>query len=269
MHGNAQCVQITDFFTLEAAISIDNSNSWLEFTNLGLDGNGARVEINDCQFVMITNVYTSAGPNTLPQISQAGSGTSFINTHFGGGWISLTSGSMTLINISPGAQQTTTPLIRQTGGVLRLVDSYLIAPSGLGAWTTVPLVNSTSGILILENNIFSPMPGGSTQPGIYVATDNASNVVQGNLLNGWTWTLPGTLGYYGLNSDGNSNQSVRFARVEAKAPTGASTGMAMVADSGQQRALLINTGNEFNPASLRWQWIFGTNVAESGWQRRV
>ena len=264
VHGNAQCVAIEDFFTLEGAISIDNSNSWLAFTNLGLDGNGARVEINDCQFVMITNVYSSAGPNARPQISQAGSGASFINTHFGGGWISLTSGSMTLTNISPAAQQTTIPLIRQTGGVLRLVDSYLIAPSGLGPWTTVPLVSSTGGILMLEDNLFSPMPGGSTQPGIFIATDNVAHVVQGNLLNGWAWSLPGALGYYGLNSDGISNQSVRFSRVEAKSPTGGDTGMAMVANSGQQRVLLINTGNEFNPASVRWQWIFGTNTPESG-----
>jgi hypothetical protein len=188
----------------------------------------------------------------------------FITSQTGGGWINHTGGELVLNSINPSAQQTNIPLIRQTGGFLRVSNSYLVMPGGLGAWTTVPAIQSTGGTIVFENNFLSPMPPGSTQPGLFISTDNASHVVQGNFLNGWSWTPPGSLGSYGLNSDGHSRQSVQFAAVQVKSPAGGPTGMGMVANSGQQRALVVNTGNELDPASYRWQWIFGTNAAETG-----
>ena len=205
VNGNCQAMFIEDFSTFEGQISIDNTNSWVHISNLGLDGGYARLTINNCQWVQVTSSYSSAGVSANPTISHVGAGTVMLNTHLGGGWINMSgSGSLYLNNVRPAAQQNTIPLIQQSAGFLSIRDSVLVVPGGLGAWTTVPVVKCTGGTTVMVDNYFTSLVGGSTQPGISISTDNAAHVVQGNFLNGWAWTPPGNLGYYALNSDGKT-----------------------------------------------------------------
>lgn len=90
---------------------------------------------------------------------------------------------------------TTTPVISQTGGALRLGPAVRLTASG-GTNAAQPFIACTGGILQMHASFDSARSNG--QPGLTMATacDNAESVVSDVGWNGWSFAAPGLLGLY-------------------------------------------------------------------------
>ena len=250
--ATAEGMSCTDWTVANARVSIDNSDSWLEFSGLMMDGDNATLEVKACQFTQISGVYfsgSSAGSNPNPaQMNISGGNTlvsnlwmnsSHTNINVTGGALRVCGGE--IIQSTPSASAATV-----SGGALELRDLALVANTGAGAWT-VPFVNVTGGTIFFQNNRFASASVGDVG-GLVIANDNNQHAVSNNFWNGWGFTSPGPLGAYGWSANGVINkQAYMLGGATFGSPTGGGVSLFVVSAAGTNR----NFGY-FSGASLRW-----------------
>jgi hypothetical protein len=211
--GEVDGIAIEDFCIWSAQVSIQNTNSWLHFTNLMLDGGNACLDVVGCQWLQISNVYATSTPS--------GNNTNTAQINVGGGTVVITNirspSSAPMINQTGGnlfvdggllsPQTTATSAITQSGGNLSVSGVYFASNTGAGAWT-VPVIDNTAGTIQFQNNFFNTAPGGGNVGGLVIANDNVINIVSGNNWNGWKFSPPtyssASPGIYWPNSSPNS-----------------------------------------------------------------
>ena len=148
-------------------------------------------------------------------------------------------------------------VIVQTGGQLYVDTSILgVSDTAFGAWT-VPIVQSLGGTIHFTGNTFSQRgPTSNTIPGLSITTDNATSSVMNNNFGNWSFTAPGTLGYYSYNSDNNIQGPIDTGNIFAGAVSGNT--FVVNAAAGTDRNVLYQSSG-----SNRWA-ISTLNNAESG-----
>ena len=264
--GGAEGVEVTDFTTFVGRIYIENSLSWLTFNGLMCD-QGATVEINGCDWVLINNMYYTGPPqgsNTNSPITQYGAFGQVqitnlygLNTHtpfvaHSAGILHI-SGSLFGSNGFPNI-----PAILSSAGQLFLDTSIVyVNDVAFGAWTG-PIIDVTGGILSMRGCSFQQSVSGA-QPGLVITTDSANHYVGNNDFNGWPFTAPGTLGFYSYNSDGNVQGPVHISGGNLFVPTvTASAAVVVSGAAGTQRNIVYETAG-----SERWV-VAANNAPETG-----
>jgi hypothetical protein len=205
--AQTQSLNIEDFSNFTGRISIDNNGTMLKFANLTLDGDNAGLEVINSLHILVSNVYSTcsgSGPSSGNATFKVQAGLLHVEGY--NGWCGLQG----MINISGGRCEfiggqmlsgpNSTPLVQQSGGILRLSNLEWRATGG--AWTQ-PFINCTGGTLIALDNYMSTASVGDVG-GIVISTDSAAHMVRGNNFNGWGYAPPGgntPLGIYGPNGN--------------------------------------------------------------------
>jgi Pectate lyase superfamily protein len=204
-NGEVDGINVVDFDSFRGRVSITSANSWMNFANLQMDGHGATLEVSNGQWIQISNPYftgNATGANTNSQVTVTGGSVFITNIHSSNASlpaVTITGGRLQIVGGYLSPQSTTGICVAQSGGDLKIAGVTFSANTGAGAWT-VPVVNVTSGNTVFSNNNFAVSAG--DVGGLVLASDSVSHAVSGNDWNGWSFTVPGNLGWYGGNSDG-------------------------------------------------------------------
>lgn len=202
----SQAVNVHGVANFCGRIYVDNAGTWVQFSNLMMDSDNARLELNNCEWVQVTNCYatcSSTGPSSgQPTFKVTNGKLDVIGFHGWGGLqplISISGGRMDAIGGLWQGTVNNVSVVQQTGGILRISNIELYVPAS-AAWTN-PIVNSTGGVLNFTSNLIGSASAGDVGA-VVIATDTANNNVTGNNWSNWRWNPPGNLGFYGLNSSG-------------------------------------------------------------------
>lgn len=261
-NGQLNGLTVSDFTSAGGRVSVATLGTWIHFTSLMLDGANSRLEVASCSWVLVTNAYcTGSGAIANSQIVMGG-GNLFIanlmaNTSTSQPVITQTGGRLMVTNSLIGQQSNSVPAISQSGGFLEIAGN-VFAASVSAAWTQ-PFISVTSGATAcsLSGNRMDSVSIGDVGL-LSIATDSAQHSVRGNFWNGWHWTPPGTLGDYGLNSDGYTSKNVVFANLGTGSNTGPGSGVTVNGAAASNRQLKIATAGV-----NRWS-LYGDNSGEGG-----
>ena len=191
-------------------VNLTANFSWGQIAEMQLDGNFSDLNIASTYgggsgWLQVGSFYKSGA--TLPADTAAiyvnasgfhawinnadfqGVSGAYPNIYVNSGNLAIDSG---LLAVSSGTQAAIV-----AGGSLELNNTTITSN---GSCPTLPngLVQQTGGILIANNNLFSTPT--CAQPAFVMAGDNLYNSVQGNTLQSWTFTPPGTQGTYANNN---------------------------------------------------------------------
>jgi hypothetical protein len=205
------CGQI--IFTPEA------SNGWFSFTNLGLDGDPATMQIYACQWINISNMYSSSSPDGRgrPRVTVSGGISTTITNWFGSNQspyqhLYVNGGDVTLTNSYFMALNATASVALVNSGTLRLLGCKVNV--GMASAYTQPLIaQGGSGILQVTDIDATGATSGSSGRVVVFGTDNVGNMLGDVAVSsGWKNGYPfGNNGYYGdvmvSPSDSSSIQS--------------------------------------------------------------
>ena len=202
--GQSEGLSVDTFQIWSGNVNITNANAWISFANLELDGNGSNLNVSDCNWLQITNLYStkgSAAPNTPVSIT-APTGSCRImvdNVRFSGNlstsFFNMSSGHVQINNgnfIWVNSGNSLSPFFVKSGGHLDL--NHIDFENGtMGTGNT--FVSITGGDTIFTGNKFIGNPNGGGSTGLSM-NDSASNIVSNNAWNNWSFTPSGTLGNY-------------------------------------------------------------------------
>lgn len=195
---------------LQARLNIAQvgAQTWLQFTNLMMDGPNSILNMTGGQWVQITNVYFSGIPPlgtaaSLARINLSG-GTLLIqnifNTSSGNPVINMTNGVCRIVGgqLLNGTASVPT-IVCSGGGYLSVLSVVFGLQVGAGAWTTPVVSHISSNPIYFLNNVFRDASPGDVG-GLVIQNDSPLHVVANNGWNGWGWTPPGVAGQYGWNA---------------------------------------------------------------------
>jgi Pectate lyase superfamily protein len=261
VNGQANGITLTDFTVFQGRVSITNAATWIHAANMMMDGNNATLEIANCAWVLLSNLYFSgsaSGANTNAQLTVGGGhvfATNLWSTTTTLPNIIITGGRLVLSSANVQQGTSSVSMISQSGGSwLEVSDCSLGANPG--PWT-VPLINVTSGTVLFHDNRMENASIGDVGM-LVITTDGPQHSVAGNYWNGWKWTPPGNLGNYGFNSDMVTTGVPQMRSATLGSPTGAATSLQLEAAAGNQRAVAVCSGQ-----NLRWA-IIVAGSAETG-----
>ena len=202
--GGSSGVAIGKFQSWTGAVNITSASFWAHFGSLMLDGNNSNLNITNCNFIQIANMYTTKGSlSSGTPISQSG-GTGcttiisnlFVSTELSAEpIISMSAGVMAILGGHFGYAPTaaTNPAISVTGGKFIFRNNDL----GIGGAGTTFISQTIAGTIDVQNNNW----GATTQTAVSIANDSVADIVTGNNFNGNTFIRPGYSGTYYPNSD--------------------------------------------------------------------
>jgi hypothetical protein len=238
--------------------------TWGNIDQMMLDGDFANLNVANCQFFQVAQMYsTKSGLSSGIPLNFAPSSSSckatFSNVNMGSvaqyNNIKVSNGSLQILggNIWNGITGTTTSEIYQTGGKLEISNTTLDC-GGIAAGATY--VQQTGGELKFQNNKFTCVPNAGGTVGLS-ATDNAANVVTGNVWNGLTFANPGGLGVYENGVTAYNNRTVSSNLVVGGVLTVGPNGL-----TGNNNALVIqgtNSGDASQGAQIQINNVNATN----------
>lgn len=209
--GEINGLNVSDFTTFHGRVLIDHANFWAHFTNLMLDGNDATLEINNAQFLQITNIYESGaatGFNPNCQVQVAGGTTIMANvwlqasgTTANNSALCMSGGKLTVIGGGMTSNNGQARAIKQTGGRL-FIEGVTFGANTVLPYT-VPLIDvQAGGSISLIGNRF-PIENTVNVGSVKIAADAELNYLTNNNTRDWkaVFDFPLTtapLGYYDL-----------------------------------------------------------------------
>ena len=193
-------LNIEELNIIQGRIQVNTNGTSLAFSDLSMDTDCV-LEVVACQWVQVSNAYftsTATGPpNGLACLALGGSGNVEVvnlNGWCGGRpWIANTGAHVRLSSGIIAGTVLNVPFATQTAGILAIAGVE-IQPYAPSAWT-VPVIQILGGIFSITNS-FVGTPSAGDAGLISIATDSTGHQVSGLVLNGWSFTPPGTLGDY-------------------------------------------------------------------------
>jgi hypothetical protein len=166
-------------FTSRLVFTTDAGGGWFSFTNLAMDTDQATIEVANCGWLQITNLYTTSGTNAVrPLVSIAGGGRAIITNWYGHNssphqMLSVSGGDVTLVGAFLLPYDSTSDVVSVLStGTLRMSNSK-IYPTGSGAWTR-PVINQydTSRLQVNDIDVIGDATSGTA---VQFNTDQTGN----------------------------------------------------------------------------------------------
>jgi len=211
-------------------LNLTSNWSYGHFGELALDGKDSVLVAGGSatQWTHIDSMYSS-GPFPTQSALQISSGYVDVGNY----WVQTsTADPTTPISVTGGLLKITNGVILQggtaynaatvTGGELVIANSFFLHSA---VAYSAPLVSSSAGVVMLTGN--TVQSGGSGTA--FSLVDNPGNLVTNNILNGWTFTPPGTQGtYQGGGLSGSSLTLTGAVTID----TGATNNISITGGSG-------------------------------------
>ena len=198
---NGLTAQNISCFTSILVFTPDAQSGWFNFTNLNMDGGQSTIEVAGAFFLLIANLYSTAGgtASTRPCINVTNCQTIQIvnwltfSADAPFGLLEVSGGSVSISNSFMLYYTHTTDAIGVSGGgVLRISDSTIVAAGTAEAWSNSVINQYDTGVLQVDN-LYIPATAGSSGTAVKYASGGSGNSMGRVVLSpGWGVVLPPT-----------------------------------------------------------------------------
>ena len=251
-------------------VNLTSNFTWGSIGQLMMDGTSANLSINHCNWLQIGQLYSTKGQYSVgTPIAMNATGCrvqidDFYLSNYASGYngVTVANGYLKIIggrvewNVTANSPPDEFLL---SGGAMDLSNVVLNA-SAIGTGATY--VHNTGGSLKFQNNQFFGSPNGGGSTGLNT-TDNALNLVSGNLWNGWAFAPPGSSGIYEGARNGAAPTNSGSCSINTQVGNSASGSwkangacaagtviLAMPTAPGAKNGWVCNTHDQNTPADL-------------------